>query len=199
MKSAARDGESALYDGAIGRAAADFITRKGGILTREDLAAAGLETAARAVGSSGRIMAFEPLPRLAHLLQRSMHLNFGPARVTVRPVACGDREGNASLHVGLILGHSSLLPLESALKTVDVQVVALDDEIAPGSAVAVVKIDAEGYELQVWRGMQRIVRDNPDLKVIVEFGPSHLERAQVSIAEWFAEFRANGFSPYEID
>lgn len=155
--------------------------------------------AARIVGAGGKVLAFEPLPRLAQLLERSMHLNFVSHQVSVRHAACGDRPGSAALQVGRILGHSSLLPLDAARETIDVPVVTLDEQISPGSGVAVAKIDAEGYELRVWRGMRRIISENPDLCVIVEFGPSHVRRAGVSIAAWLDEFRASGFRLYEID
>ncbi len=155
--------------------------------------------AARSVGAGGRVLAFEPVPRLAQLLERSMHLNFVSDQVRVRQAACGDRAGSARLHVGRILGHSSLLPLDAARETIDVPLEMLDDQISPGSRVAVVKIDAEGYELPVWRGMRRVLNENAELCVIVEFGPSHLQRAGVSIAAWLDEFRAGGFGIYEID
>ena len=41
-------------------------------------------------------------------------------------------------------------------------------------------IDVEGAELQVWRGMGRIVAESPDLSVVLEFGPSHLARVGAS-------------------
>jgi hypothetical protein len=62
-----------------------------------------------------------------------------------------------------------------------------------------VKIDAEGFELDVWRGMQRVLRETPNVAVIVEFGPSHLLRAGMRIEDWFAALTAPGFTPWEID
>ena len=73
------------------------------------------------------------------------------------------------------------------------------DDLVPRGPVRVVKIDAEGYELEVWKGMRRIIVDNPELAVIIEFGPSHLARAGISIADWFDALQVPGFTAWEID
>jgi FkbM family methyltransferase len=155
--------------------------------------------AARRVGPSGRVVALEPLPVLARVLQRSMHINGVADRVTIHTCAAAAESGTARIHISNILGHSSLLPVEGEIEALDVTLRPLDDLIAPRQAVSFVKIDAEGYELPVFRGMQRIVAENPDLALIVEFGPSHLRRAGVSIEAWLHEFTSQGFRPYEID
>ncbi len=155
--------------------------------------------AARRVGDTGSVIAFEPLPRLADVLRRSMYINGVSDRVSVLAVACGEQSGTATMHAAKILGHSSLLPVEDEVRTLDVPVCTLDERIPAHARVSLVKIDAEGYEVPVWRGMRRIVSENPELCVIVEFGPSHLARAGLSIAAWMEPFVAAGFAGYEID
>lgn len=155
--------------------------------------------AAQRVGSMGSVIAFEPLPRLADVLRRSMYTNGMAARVSVVAAACGDHSGTATIHAAQILGHSSLLPVEGEVRTLDVPLCTLDEFVPTHTRISLVKIDAEGYELFVWRGMRRIVADNPDLAVIVEFGPTHLARAGVSIAAWLQAFVSAGFTGYEID
>lgn len=155
--------------------------------------------AAQRVGQDGKVIAVEPLPRLTNLLERSLHLNGLSGRVSIQACAAADVRGSARIHVSNILGHSSLLPLEGEVESVEVELCPLDELIAPKQTVSVVKIDAEGYELQVWRGMRRIVSENPSLAVVVEFGPSHLQRAGVGIQEWLDEFRSPDFTAYEID
>lgn len=155
--------------------------------------------AARKVGPAGRIIAFEPGSRAASLLRQNLALNFISERVVVHLCAAGAEAGKARLHLSPILGESSLLDLPASQDTEDVDVQAVDSLVDASRPVRLIKIDAEGYEPQVWRGMQRIVRDNPGLVVLVEFGTSHLRRAGVSIDEWLAGFTAEGFVPYEID
>jgi FkbM family methyltransferase len=71
---------------------------------------------ARRVGEHGRVFAVEPLPRLAALLRRSMALNDLADRVSVAACAAGEADAEGLLHLGEVLGHSSLLPLSSAPK-----------------------------------------------------------------------------------
>jgi FkbM family methyltransferase len=155
--------------------------------------------AARCVGRRGMVIAIEPVPRLANLLRRSLALNGVAARVRVEQCAAGDVFGSARMHVGTILGHSSLLPLNDVRQVIEVPVRRVDAIVAPGSKVTLVKIDVEGYEIAVWRGMQRVRSDNPNVAVIVEFGPTHLARAHAEISTWLDTFRQEDFVIYEID
>lgn len=155
--------------------------------------------AARRTGPTGQVLALEPTPRTAALLRRSLALNGLDDRVAVLECAAGAQEGRAVLGLSPVLSHNSLVPLDEATDHVEVAVRPLDAVVAPGRRVDVVKIDAEGFELQVWRGMRRIVAENPDVAVIVEFGPSHIRRAGGTVADWIAELRAPGLTPWEIE
>ena len=157
--------------------------------------------AARAVGPGGQVIAVEPGARAAALLRRSLHINSLAPWVMLHDCAAGAANGEAMLHLTPVIGENSLISHSGEngdVAPVCVTVRPLDDLVPPGS-VRVVKIDAEGYELEVWRGMRRIISDNPELAVIVEFGPSHLARANIPVAEWFETLQAPGFIPWEID
>jgi FkbM family methyltransferase len=156
---------------------------------------------ARRVGERGRVFAVEPLPRLAALLRRSLALNDAAERVTIAACAAGAAESEATLHVGEVLGHSSLLPLPDAPSsgTVRVPVRRVDDVVPPGTRIDAAKIDAEGAELEVWRGMRRVLEESPGLAAVLEFGPSHLARAGVSPEAWLGELEGAGFESYMID
>ncbi len=154
---------------------------------------------AQAVGPAGHVVAIEPGSRASGALRKAVVANGLEDRVELQFCAAGADEGAGSLQIGEVLGHSSLLDLPEAGSAEAVTVRPLDALVPSGQSVRLVKIDAEGYELQVWRGMRRILRDSPGLVAIVEFGPSHLRRAGVSTADWTGAFEAEGFTPYEID
>lgn len=177
--------------------------------------------AARAVGPDGRVIAIEPGPRAAALLRRSLHINSLAGQVSVHVCAAGATAGEATLHLAPVLGENTLVAAagspgpgaETAAgpgggATVRVALRPLDDIVPPRSAgggVGVVKIDAEGYELEVWKGMRRILSENPELAVIIEFGPSHLARAGITPTAWLDTLRTPafpsvpGFTVWEID
>lgn len=155
--------------------------------------------AARKVGPGGRIIAVEPGQRVAGCLARTIALNGITQQVRLHRCAAGETAGEANLNVGQVLSHASLLPLPGSSTAERVQIRPLDELVEPGERIRLVKIDAEGFEPQVWRGMRRIIKDNPDLAVVIEFGPEHLRRAGFSVQGWLDDFQASGFKAHEID
>jgi FkbM family methyltransferase len=154
---------------------------------------------ARSVAPHGRVLAIEPTPRTAKLLRRTCALAGLEQIIQIEECAVGAKDGTAMLAIGATSGHNSLLPLDKATDSIEVRVRPLDALLPAGTRPALVKIDAEGFELEVWRGMERLLREAPDLAVIVEFGPSHLLRSGVTIEAWFETLTAPGFTPWEID
>ena len=160
----------------------------------------GLLTVAMAfaVGPLGRVWAFEPEARVRAQLERTLHLN-GLRQVALSGAAVGAQAGRLTFNQSPVIGHSSLYPLpddeQAQARPVEVEVVRLDDVVPPGLALAAVKIDVEGAELDVLRGLARVAADSPDLAVVAEFGPSHLARVGVSPADWFAAFAGHGLEP----
>ncbi|WP_167535140.1 FkbM family methyltransferase [Caulobacter segnis] len=152
-----------------------------------------------AVGSEGKVIAFEPEATPRANLEKMKHLN-GLAWVEVRDQAVGAKAGRLTFHVSEIIGHSSLyaLPEAEEARTIEVEVVRLDD-VAPGKRLDVVKIDVEGAELDVLAGMKGVIAKNPDLAILAEFGPEHLKRVGQTPAQWFKAFADAGFKPYLID
>lgn len=155
--------------------------------------------AARRVGASGRVIAVEAGSRVAGLLGRSLALNGVAERVSLHHAAAGEAPGRAVLNIGMTSGHSSLLGLPGSEGVEEVEVKPLDELVEPGTRIRLAKIDVEGYEPQAWRGMRRILAENPEMAVLVEFGPEHLKRAGITPADWMALFTGAGFTPYEVD
>ena len=155
--------------------------------------------AARYVGPTGRVIAVEPVRRLAGLLRRSLALNGLEGTVTLHHCAAGEVPGTAELHVGAVYGHSSLLALPDSTGSETVEVRTMDDLVPPGTRIRLAKIDVEGFEPEVWRGMGRILSENPDMAALVEFGPEHLRRAGIGAEGWMAAFTGAGFTAYEVD
>lgn len=153
---------------------------------------------ARCVGAAGRVIALEPAPRLADLLRRTIELNH-IGWVDVHECAAGEADSVAHFALSTKSGHHSLFPDADTVHQIAIPVRSLDSLIPSGSVVHVIKVDVEGAELLVWRGMQRILAENHDVAVILEFGPQHLIRAGVSIGAWLGELTAHGHTPWEID
>lgn len=106
---------------------------------------------ATALGPKGRVVAFEPDPSTRQALIRSIAANGLDDRVDVVPAAAGVDGGETVLH-----RHPSDPSQTSTVagrpgEQVRVEVVRLDDPRFP--AADIVKIDAEGTDLQVLRSL----------------------------------------------
>jgi FkbM family methyltransferase len=157
-------------------------------------------TMALAVGSNGRVVSFEPLPHIAKALSRTLHLNGFGDRIRVQQSALSDTTGEATLYRAAHGPISSLYALPDSIEAepILVHVITLDECFAPGSRVDFVKMDVEGAEPRVWRGMRRVLRENEDIEVILEWSSSHFRRSGEDPSAFMGEIRAAGFTPFVI-
>lgn len=77
--------------------------------------------------------------------------------------------------------------------------VRIDDVVPATQKVDLLKIDAEGAELQVMESAAGLIERNAELAIIVEFGPAHLERTGVAPGDWLKAFAARGLQYRAID
>jgi FkbM family methyltransferase len=130
--------------------------------------------AAGHVGPLGRVFSFEPNPRPASLMAKSLVMNWAHDRVVQRPVAVGDSRGVVELtFVSERLGDGQVGQREvtrstfaQSVKTlgrdcanvVQVPCVRLDDEFPIDLPIKVLKIEVEGYEGRVLAGAGRLLQ-----------------------------------------
>jgi FkbM family methyltransferase len=124
------------------------------------------------VGGEGCVQAVEPNPRLSTLLKQTIELNGLNKQAKVLQKAVSDTNGEKALLVipsgrGL---NASIHELAKATdETTEVETVTLDSLTQDWSRVDFVKIDAEGAEEGIWRGMRDTVSRNKDIVIIMEF------------------------------
>lgn len=154
----------------------------------------GVEVA-RHVGAEGHVVLIEPNPRSAEAARRTLVSNGFGDRVSLHVVACGAQAGRSSYFIGSNSMLGSLAAQDGTqFGEMEVPVLSLDDIVTPGQVVSLIKIDAEGWENEVAKGMSRVCRDSPDLMVVAEFAASHLARTGVSPQDWFDNFARHGLS-----
>ncbi len=136
--------------------------------------------AARRVDAA-RVCAFEASPvaggRLVENLHRNPDLN---RRISLYPIALGDRYGVVDFFASLYAqnrGNSALSgfndPTAITLKTM---MTTGDALIASGAAPrpTTVKIDVEGFELEVLKGLEQTLRSEPPVEVVFEHSTYHV-------------------------
>ena len=118
--------------------------------------------ASRLVGECGRVYAFEPEPKNISLIYRNIRLNQSD-NISVIEAAVSQESGVSRLYIAEYAGGHSLYqddhPFPGTEVTIPVPTVSLDGlvdskKILPPSMV---KIDVEGGEVEVLKGMNRIL------------------------------------------
>lgn len=151
------------------------------------------------VGVQGRVIAFEPDPDLSALLGDNCAAN-AASQVDAHHAALGSQTDRLVLHrLTLNSGENHLgSQAQSAFRRpVEVDVAAFDS-LFPGVHPDFVKIDVQGWELNVLRGMEATLRGSEAL-VFLEFWPDGLRRAGSEPAELFAFVRGLGMDFYACD
>ena len=159
--------------------------------------------AARVVGPSGRVIAFEPYGPTMRLLEKSVWLNGLADVVQLHETAVSDSPGRQLLYLGKTSGHHSLYrlaPSDSAIEdSIEVPVIRLEEVVEVALPVRLIKIDVEGSELAVIDGCRDLLSAQPGLGIIVEFGRSHMVRAGQVPVDWLQTFRRLGLTYRVID
>ena len=126
------------------------------------------------IDETGEIFSFEPNPSAFERLKENLSLNGGPTNVHAYPVALGESTGEARLFQSVIEdSRASLVGYSGSSKSFVVTPIRPLDEIIPSKRVNLVKIDVEGFELPVLKGMRRIIDKSPHLRVIIEWNRAY--------------------------
>lgn len=119
--------------------------------------------AARAAGTSGAVVAFEPQPLIRERLNRNIEANRF-TNIEVLSCALSDRRGMSAFHATENDSNSGLASLCSSPSTcslahIEVETDTLDDVLLSRcvSSLDVIKIDVEGEEASVLRGARRVL------------------------------------------
>lgn len=147
----------------------------------------------RSVGEAGVVYAFEPEARnFQHLERLTRHL------ANVRPVraACGETSGMAHLYRSerLNVDHH-LYENDEPRGKVAVPMVSIDDHLMQETrGVGFVKIDVQGYDCFVVRGMRETLSRSPCPVILGELWPYGLRQAGSSADEYLSELSRLGFA-----
>jgi FkbM family methyltransferase len=157
--------------------------------------------AARLLASRGKVYSFEPAPRTFQILKDNVQVNglLELGVVELRQVAVTDKAGAAHLAVFADdCGHNTLFFDGDNVQHVSVSTVTLDQALAGEKSIDIVKIDAEGSEPLILRGMRQILDHNPRIRILLEFAPIHLRRAGIDPRQFLADLSSMGFGVRRI-
>ena len=151
------------------------------------------------VRKHGRLYAFEGNPHVFESLQRTIVANdlYHNPNVVAANVLVSDKSGRGVLHYSANLpagGTMSDVQLRGGMRrSVEVDMTTIDDFLPPDLQVDLVKIDVEGHEPLVMRGMERTIARSPNIRIVIEFADTLLAHT-VNPAEFADYIRDLGFT-----
>lgn len=160
--------------------------------------------AASQIGGGGRLYAFEANPAVFDILFQNMNINGFLDRVTLVNKAVLDKSGKLEFHIlKRHHGSSSIIGFDKELlkkqyrdeiETIEVEAVSLDEYfLNKDMKIDVIKMDAEGSEGLIFKGMKRLLKNNPAIKIICEFTPCLISPTGIEPKDFLEEITNYGF------
>tara|TARA_B100000029_G_C17531164_1_gene943296 strand:- start:102 stop:1046 length:945 start_codon:yes stop_codon:yes gene_type:complete len=160
---------------------------------------------ANLVGPTGEVFSFEPNKETITILNNNIALN-GYENVRLYNHAVGELSGNekfykidkssgATANSSLVRNEKISGDLKDFVIEENVNVITLDD-LVENQKIKLIKIDVEGYELNVLRGAKEIISTYRPI-IIMEFISNRLEFLQINQID-FKSLLSDYYNAYEI-
>jgi FkbM family methyltransferase len=160
----------------------------------------------RIVKATGKVVAFEPNPFTAKLLQRALKDSVS-TNVLFCELALGDGSASAILHVPLDVEHTdggygrpSLIRQSDIADyaEVTVSVSSADEQIQRGTPIPFgIKMDVEGFESAVLAGATHLFKQSPPSVILCE--ATHRPDVLVQPVELVQSIRNFGYRAYHVE
>ena len=157
---------------------------------------------ARIVGNTGQVFAFEPEPSNFKILEKNVKIN-NYQNIILEQKAIGDKHGKTTLYQSDHPGRHRIFPqTKDAIGKVQVDYTSLDKYFLDSNLVDkinFIKIDVEGLEFGVLKGMENILNKNNKIKILFELMPKNTIEAGFSPIELLNYLTSHNFKIYCID
>jgi FkbM family methyltransferase len=165
--------------------------------------------AAGLVGRQGQVHSFEPIPSYFHCLQRQAKIN-PQFKIVVNNLALGEKEGLIKMDFakpphsgGSSLVNNFLNYINKDIKTEDIQVKTkrLDDYLEENNLnnIALIKIDVEGVEFSVLKGLEKFFQKSKQRPLIIcEITPAAYQFLGTSREELIKYMQGFGYQPRSL-
>ena len=156
---------------------------------------------ARIVGNTGQVFAFEPDPSNFEILKKNVKIN-NYKNIILEQKAVGDKHGRTTLYQSDHPGKHRIFPqTEQAKSQVQVKLTNLDNYFDSDMTdkINFIKIDVEGLEFSVLKGMKNILKNSKKIKILFEFMPENIMEVGFTPIELLNYLTSNGFKLYCMD
>ena len=156
------------------------------------------------VGPGGSVHSFEPVPEYFSIMDKAIKIS-GAANIFLNQTAVGERNGQIEIAVSgkQNIGWNTVVNgfMANIERKYSVPQTTLDDYFMRNgiNKVDCVKIDVEGAEGYVLRGMKNTIARGLCPVILCETCPSACKHTGVSIAEIYELMESNGYSSFAIN
>lgn len=158
--------------------------------------------ASKYLQGAGKVIAIEPDEINCNFIRKTIGLN-NFSNIDVYQMALGDYDGEAKLYINnLNKADHRLYDNLSERPFKAIKIAKLDTVLNRYETklnVDFIKIDTQGYEYRVLKGMSNTFRNNPEMKVMMEFWPWGITQAGDNPAELLKLIQDYGFKIKRID
>ncbi len=137
----------------------------------------------KCTGKYGKVHSFEPDGlNFKHLKNNTQQL----VNVVLNHKAVSDKSGQLTIYKSkdLNVDHRTY-PVDEFQSFETIEAIAIDDYVNGLWTVNLIKMDIQGYEVAALKGMEKTIKANPDIKLLLEFWPHGLRAAGSSVAQFY--------------
>jgi FkbM family methyltransferase len=139
-------------------------------------------------GPGGTVYAFEPDSENFRRLRKYCS---NSKNVVLVPKAVSDKNDRIKMYKSPLMNidHRSF-EVEGYTSVEEIESTSIDSFLPSGTTVNFIKMDIQGFEYYALKGMESTIRNNPGLKLLIEFWPYAIKQSGVSV-ETFIQLLKN--------
>jgi len=152
------------------------------------------------IGPQGHVFSFEPAPENSKILKSNVALN-NFQNVTVEEFAVSNKSGKVDLYLADEgIGQHRIHESRFGKSSISVKMISIDEYLSEKSQkIDFVKIDVEGAEYDVLKGMENILNVNPSIELLLEFNPINLIEHGSDPKEFLDFLKQKNFKLFQIN
>jgi len=132
----------------------------------------------RLVGNSGKVFAFEPFENRIEILKQNIDIN-DYSNITIEKKIISDKIGSINLN-------------EKNFNSTTL------DDYFKNRKIDFIKVDVDGFEKKVTDGMLRVLENNQNIKLMMEYYPPGLEKFSGNPTDFPKKLELFGFEIFDI-